>query len=330
MKQYYQNNKESWQANSMKRDATREQRLAFAKGILSLEGGLLPWSSIATWKDFLEVVVAADLSGDETLRKEVRDKLDFHQLNQDRFGLPSRVVAKRFKFKLLYGATAYGYAHDSDFIDVSTSEKYWQGIIDEYYDKYRGIKKWHEGLINHAKRHGQLEIPSGRFYPIAPDENWKWPITVIKNYPVQGFGADLVMLARLQAMKELKHAKLRALLISTIHDSVVADCPDDEVEEVGRILNLSVESVPSLCRMVFGYDFSLPLTAEVQYGKNKKNMQTLSFSWHWYTKSVILEVWILKLFMNGPDWDIGSIKDRRREEVVSLLDIYSAEIKWLM
>jgi DNA polymerase-1 len=228
----------------------------------------------------LEVVVAAELSGDEVLKQEVRDKLDFHQLNQDRFKLPDRVTAKRFKFKLLYGATAFGYSRDSDFIDVSTSEKYWQGIIDEYYDKYKGIRKWHNELINYAKKHGRLEIPSGRFYPIEPDWNKKepWPLTVIKNYPVQGFGADLVMLARLEAAKRLRKASLRALLISTIHDSIVADCPDDEVEEVGRILNLSVESVPRLCRMVFGYDFSLPMTAEVQYGSNKKDMKELTFS----------------------------------------------------
>lgn len=229
----------------------------------------------------LEVVVAAELSGDETLKREVRDRLDFHQLNQDRFGLPSRVVAKRFKFKLLYGATAFGYAHDSDFTEVSTSERYWQGIIDEYYDKYRGIRKWHNALIDFAKRNGHLEIPSGRIFPIVP--NWQkkepWPLTVIKNYPVQGFGADLVMLARLQAASLLrKHGGLSALLISTIHDSIVADCPDDEVEIVGRILNDAVEAVPELCRKTFGYDFSLPMTAEVQFGPNKKDMKELTFT----------------------------------------------------
>lgn len=228
----------------------------------------------------LEVVVAAELSGDATLKQEVRDKLDFHQLNQDRFGLPSRVVAKRFKFKLLYGATAFGYAHDSDFVDVSTSDKYWQGIIDEYYEKYTGIRKWHNELINTAKRHGRLEIPSGRFYPIIPDAHKRepWPITVIKNYPVQGFGADLVMLARLQARKSMIAAKCRGLLISTIHDSIVADVEQDEVEKVGRILNQSVEAVPRLCKQVFGYEFSLPMTAEVQYGPNKKEMKELTFA----------------------------------------------------
>lgn len=163
---------------------------------------------------------------------------------------------------------------------VSTSEKFWQGIIDEYYDKYKGIRKWHNELINTAKRNGCLEIPSGRFFPIIPDFSKRepWPITVIKNYPVQGFGADLVMLARLQAHKTLRTHGVKGVLISTIHDSIVADCPETEVELFGRILNDAVESVPDLCRKTFGYDFSLPLTAEVQYGPNKKEMKDLTIA----------------------------------------------------
>lgn len=170
---------------------------------------------------------------------------------------------------------------DPLFIPISDSQKFWQGIIDEYYNKYQGIRRWHNDLINYAKLHGQLEIPSGRFYPIVPDYSKKrepWPLTVIKNYPVQGFGADLVMLARLQAARNLRIAGVKAVLISTIHDSIVADCPNDEVELVGRILNESVNAVPMLCKKTFGYEFSLPLTAEVQYGPNKKDMKDLTFT----------------------------------------------------
>ena len=94
----------------------------------------------------LEVFVAADLSDDKTLKDELVRRLDLHQLNQDRFKLPDRVTAKRFIFKLLYGATAFGYAQDSDFINVGYSEKQWQKVIDEFYSKYTGIAKWHNTL----------------------------------------------------------------------------------------------------------------------------------------------------------------------------------------
>lgn len=166
-------------------------------------------------------------------------------------------------------------------MDVSTSERFWQGIIDEYYDKYKGIRQWHNRLIETAMLDGQLVIPSGRIFPIKPDYSKRnpWPETIIKNYPVQGFGADLVMLARLQAAKLLRESELirQATLISTIHDSIVGDAPDDEVKEMGRILNQAVVDVPRLCKEVFGYDFSLPMTAEVQYGPNKKDLIDLTF-----------------------------------------------------
>jgi DNA polymerase-1 len=234
----------------------------------------------------LEVVVAAELSGDKVLRQEIIDKVDIHETNRDRFklgeGKPGRLIAKIFKFRLIYGGSAYSYANDSDFQGVSRSQKFWQNVIDEYYAKYTGIKEWHETLIHTAQRNGRLEIPSGRFFPIVPLANkWNggmdWPITVIKNYPVQGFGSDLVMLARLEARKRLRESGLEYKLVSTIHDSIVADAPNESYQSVGRILNESIEAVPALCKQVFGYDFSLPLTAEVQYGPNKKEMTDLRF-----------------------------------------------------
>lgn len=220
------------------------------------------------------------MSGDPVLRQEIIDKANIHENNRQRFNLPERVIAKIFVFRLIYGGGAYSYAHDPAFMHVSTSEKYWQAVIDEFYDKYKGIKEWHARLIDTAIRTGQLEIPSGRIFPIKPDYNKRnpWPETIIKNYPVQGFGADLVMLARLQAARYLNQSGLRSLLISTIHDSIVADCPSNEVEQVGKMLNQAVEDVPQLCKQVFGYAFKLPMTAEVQYGPNKKEMQELTFA----------------------------------------------------
>lgn len=236
-------------------------------------------------RDLLEVVVAAELSGDRVLRQEIIDKVDIHERNRDHFklgeGKAGRLIAKIFKFRLIYGGSAYSYAHDSDFMGVSTSERFWQNVIDEYYDKYQGIAKWHSKLIATAMRDGQLEIPSGRIFPITPNYQKRepWPHTIIKNYPVQGFGADLVMLARLQAAKLLRQSGLvNSLLISTIHDSIVADCPESDVEAVGRILNQAVEDVPKLCKQVFDYSFSLPLTAEVQYGHNKKDLKDMVFT----------------------------------------------------
>ena len=80
----------------------------------------------------LEIRVAAFLSQDETLIREIVEELDIHTDNQNRFGLPSRLIAKIFVFRLLYGGSAYSYANDPEFMTISKSEKYWQNVIDAY------------------------------------------------------------------------------------------------------------------------------------------------------------------------------------------------------
>lgn len=227
----------------------------------------------------LEVFVAADLSNDTTLKRELLEKLDLHSLNQERFKLPDRVTAKRFIFKLLYGATAFGYAQDSDFIAVGYSQKQWQKVIDEFYAKYTGIAKWHTSIIQQAKEDGYLEIPSGRFYNYRPKQawdGWKWPLTTIKNYPVQGFGAELVKLARVEAFKRFQASGMEGYFVCTVHDSLVYDVPSKNVQQIAQILKDSIEHTPALCEEWFDYQFSLPVWCEILAGQNKFDMKEIS------------------------------------------------------
>ncbi len=230
----------------------------------------------------LEVVVAAQLSGDKVLCQEIIDKVDIHDTNREAFNLgegkTGRLVAKIFKFRLIYGGSAYSYANDPDFRGVSIRQDFWQGVIDRYYAKYTGIAKWHKQLILEAQTNGRLTIPSGRYYPISPDYTKRepWPHTIIKNYPVQGFGAELVMLARLRANQLLSESGLEAQLVGTIHDSIVVDTPTANLYNIGKMLKQSVEEVPQYVKRLFNYDFKLPLTCEIAYGPNKKDMKELT------------------------------------------------------
>ena len=228
----------------------------------------------------LEVVIAAQLSGDKVLCQEIINKEDIHGNNQTAFGLgdgkAGRLVAKVLKFRIIYGGGAYSFAHDPDFMGVSTSQTFWQDVIDKYYAKYKGIEEWHRGLVLEAQTNGQITIPSGRYYPIIPvyTQRDPWPLTIIKNYPVQGFGADCVMLARLRASQLIREAKITAPLVGTIHDSIVVDCPTEFVGQVAQILRRSVEEVPMYIKKLFKYDFFLPLTCEITSGPTKAS-QTL-------------------------------------------------------
>lgn len=229
----------------------------------------------------LEVVTAADLSQDPVLMHEIRDKVDIHETNRDRFNLgegkPGRLIAKIFKFRLIYGGSAYSYAHDPDFFSVGYSERQWQKVIDEYYTKYKGLKKWHDELLIIAMKQGFIEIPSGRYYFFRPNERGQWPLTTIKNYPVQGFGADLVKLARIEFFRRLKESNLPALFVGTIHDSLVVDVDGDEeiCYTISSMLKEAVEMVPTLALEHWNYPFSLPLTCEIQWGMNKKEMKEI-------------------------------------------------------
>ena len=229
----------------------------------------------------LEVVTFAELSGDRVLKQEIIDKVDIHDANRVRFrlgeGKSGRLVAKIFKFRLIYGGSAWSYAHDPDFTGVSTSEKFWQGVIDQYYEKYSGARKWHNELVNICRKNkGVITIPSGRYYqftPVLKYGEWVWPLTKIKNYPVQGFGADLVKLARINFFNKLQASGIEALFIQTVHDSLVVDTPSKNVYNIGKMLKESVEEVPYLCREYFHYNFSLPLTAEITVGPNKYDLK---------------------------------------------------------
>lgn len=172
---------------------------------------------------------------------------------------------------------------DSDFIDVGYSQKRWQQVIDEFYDKYQGIAKGHAADIQFSQSNGFLSIPSGRYYNFRPEQasyGLKWPLTKIKNYPIQGFGADLVMLARIEFFQRLQESGLDAKFIQTIHDSLVVDV-DNDLETCYTIcvmLKNAIEKVPELCKREFDYDFSLPIWCEVSQGMNKADMQEIKFN----------------------------------------------------
>jgi len=227
----------------------------------------------------LEWLACAYLSQDKVAYEEINNRVDQHSSNQERFHLPSRIIAKIFVFRLIYGGSAYSYSTDPDFASVKYNEKAWQGVIDEFYSKYSGIYRWHTSLVQEASNSGRIRIPTGRIFDFAPERRGTdlvWPRTKILNYPVQGFGADLVAIARVIAFSRWKRIfKKVSKPITTVHDSIVFDCMPGYVEEVGRMLLESVQIVPKYCPRLFDFEFDLPLTAEIKVGKDLTNMKEI-------------------------------------------------------
>lgn len=230
----------------------------------------------------LEWVAGTFLSGDKVAFDEIWAKVDQHSLNQKAFGLPSRLIAKKFVFRLMYGGSAYSYSVDPDFTDVSRSEKFWQKVIDAFYEKYYGFRDWHTQIVQEAVEKGQLVMPTGRIYTFELKRDYrgelKAPETIIKNYPVQGLGADLMSIARVSFMKRFKEQEIDGLIVSSVHDSIVCDVQKKEVGRTVQLLHEVFDDLPKNFERLFKVPFTLPMTVECGVGPNQKDLTTVDRS----------------------------------------------------
>ena len=187
------------------------------------------------------------------------------------------MIAKILNFRILYGGNEFSFANDPEFIPISKSKEYWKGVIDEYYKKYRGISKWHEELIREAVTTGKVVSPTGREYIFTKFEG-KIRDTQVKNYTVQGTGADIMALARVSFHNRMKKLNYNnCLLVNTVHDSIVLDV-DENTVDVQKIINTMHEvfdDLPMNFKKMFGVEFNTPMACEVQTGYNWEDMKVV-------------------------------------------------------
>ena len=230
----------------------------------------------------LEWVVINWLAQDPVGMEEIRNEVDVHSLNQERFGLPERVIAKVFVFRIIFGGNEFSYANDPDFVGISRSQTFWKEIIEKFYDKYKGIATCHANWIREATLSGELIMPTGRRYLFTPYRDWrggvKWPRTKILNYPVQGLAADLISIARVSLKRRLDalSSDIRNCikLVSTVHDSIVLDIHSRPGLRslVESCIHGVFADIPLNFERIFGISFNLPLRAEITCGSNLKEL----------------------------------------------------------
>lgn len=202
---------------------------------------------------------------------EITNGVDQHIENQKRFGLPDKRTAKFFVFRLIYGGTAYTYTQDPDFTFVSTSEDFWQGVMDQFYEKYKKIGEVHVKWVKQVAEGETLITPTGRKFTFTMNEWGKWPRTQILNYPVQSLGADLMAIARVSLYRRMKALKLKSVLINTIHDSIVLDICPEEWYTICTMLEEVFADIPKNFEKLFGIPFNLPMKCEIKHLHNEEN-----------------------------------------------------------
>ena len=192
------------------------------------------------------------------------------------FDLSSRLLAKKFLFRIIFGGTAFSFYKDSEFADANLTLAEWETVIEKFYRKYKGIHKWHEQLIKTATTTKQLTIPTGRSWRFEMVVNKRgekeWPITTIKNYVVQGLEADLMMLTRVSLYNRIKHDP-ELLMINSVHDSILIDCPESKVNFVCETIASVFRDVPTNFQRLWKVPFNLPYRGEVCVGKDWMNME---------------------------------------------------------
>lgn len=206
----------------------------------------------------LEFRCAVEQAGDRQGAIDIDDKIDKHQWTADIIEC-DRQDAKVHTFKPLYGGTS----------GTESQQRYYK----EFLVRHSGIKRWQEELCNQAVADGYIDIPSGRRYlfPHAT-RNYRGGVqgaTKIKNYPVQGFAtADIVPIAVIELYYALRNSGIKAVIINTVHDSIVIDCHKNDVDKCLEICYSVLSQMKEHIKRRLDYDFIIPLDFEIKYGIN--------------------------------------------------------------
>jgi DNA polymerase-1 len=215
----------------------------------------------------IELRIMAHLSADERLLDAFAKGEDIHRATAaEVFGtLPERVTseqrryAKVINFGLIYGMSAFGLARQ-----LGLERGAAQAYIDRYFARYPGVANYMEATRRQAREKGYVETVFGRrlwlpeIKSAVPARRQAAERAAI-NAPMQGSAADIIKLAMIAVQRWLDEARMRSLLILQVHDELVLEVPEAEVELVCRELPRLMAGVARLC---------VPLVAEVGVGAN--------------------------------------------------------------
>ncbi len=240
-----------------------------AEGRRIREAFIAPKGSHIVSADYsqIELRIMAHLSQDAGMLQAFANNEDIHRhtaaevfgVEMDAVDNEQRRYAKVINFGLIYGMSAFGLAQNLN-IERSAAASY----IERYFARYPGVKAYMENTRQIAKHLGYVETYFGRrlWVPEINSANVQRRNGAERaaiNAPMQGTAADLIKLAMIAVDKWLKDEKLQTKLIMQVHDELVLEVPDNELELVKKTLPELMQNVAKL---------SVPLLAEVGVGSN--------------------------------------------------------------
>ena len=215
----------------------------------------------------IELRLMADLSGDEALIEAFKHGEDIHAATAARLYHKSveevssdeRRSAKTANFGIIYGISAFGLAQR---LDIPNREA--KALIDNYFATYEGVKRYMDDVIAKAATAGYVETMFGRRRMLRDITSSNRTVRGLAernaiNAPIQGSAADIMKLAMVEIFRRFEAEGIRSRMIMQVHDEVVIDALNEELESVKRIVREAMESVATL---------RVPLIAEVNNANN--------------------------------------------------------------
>ena len=215
----------------------------------------------------IELRIMAHLSEDESLLRAFSEGIDVHRATASEiFGIPAAEVsseqrryAKVINFGLIYGMSAFGLASNLG-IERDAARHY----IERYFARYPGVKRFMDETRVRAREHGYVETVFGRRLWLAEIASPSGPRRAAAeraaiNAPMQGTAADLIKLSMIEVARWLEDSGLGTRLIMQVHDELVLEVPDHEIEPVRETLEKLMTGVAAL---------KVPLEVETGVGAN--------------------------------------------------------------
>ena len=210
----------------------------------------------------IELRVLAHISNDEHMIEAFNNNEDIHkQAAASVFKVPleevtkeQRTHAKAVNFGIVYGISDFGLGEQ-----IGVSRKKAKEYIEQYLEKYNGIKKFMSDIVEEAKEKGYVEtlFKRRRYIPELKSKNFnirQFGARAAMNTPIQGTAADIMKIAMIDVFKKLRERRLDSRLILQIHDELLIETKEEEKEEVKEILKSSMEKAINL---------KVPLRADV-------------------------------------------------------------------
>jgi DNA polymerase-1 len=220
----------------------------------------------------IELRLLAHFSEDPLLVEAFRNGDDIHRLTASQvFGVPPMLIdaehrrrAKAVNFGIVYGLSAFGLSQQLG-IDQREAKKF----IDAYFEKYAGVRRYIDRTLEETRKEQSVKTLFGRTRPI-PDINSKnanmrgFAERTAVNTPLQGTAADLIKLAMIQIDEELRSRKLKSRMLLQVHDDLLFEVPENEIELMRGLVREKMESVHKL---------NVPLLVELGVGPNWRDVK---------------------------------------------------------